>query len=329
MTSVNVYPVDWDASAFYRLTEPARALREQGADVQVCRTGTEHRDADALVFNRPIRAEQADVIETLVAAGKRVVVDIDDDFDHLPSTHQMFGRMSTEHLHRACKAAATVVVTTPALADVYGYGHAVVVPNYVPAWFLGIDYQDQILENSTPDRVLSVLWYGTVSSHPDDLQATDRGVARALAEFGARMRYIGPIEQADYVRWALKLRQQVLCDGWYTSKRRLFEAVATADVGIVPLADSTFNQAKSWLKGLEFAALGVPFVASPTPEYRRLYEAGAGLLARFPNDWYRKLSVVLRSAEGRTELSGKGREAATRLTVEGNSERFMDAWAGR
>lgn len=323
MTSVNVYPVDWDASAFYRLTEPARALREQGADVQVCATGTEHRDADVLVFNRPVRAEQADVVESLVAAGKRVVVDIDDDFDHLPTTHQMYGRQPTEHLHRACKAADTVVATTPALAGIYGYGHAVVVPNYVPAWYLGIS------DDTTPDSAPTVLWYGTVSSHPDDLQATDRGVAKALAEYGARMRYIGPAEQADFVRWALRLRQPVHCDGWYTSKRRLFEAVATADVGIVPLADNTFNQAKSWLKGLEFAALGVPFVATPTPEYRRLYEAGAGLLARFPNDWYRKLCVVLRSAEGRAELAGRGREAATRLTVQGNSQQFMDAWAGR
>ena len=67
-----------------------------------------------------------------------------------------------------------------------------------------------------------------------------------------------------------------LTGGGYTS------SVAELGVGLVPLLDSAFNRAKSWLKGLEYAALGVPFVASPTPEYVKLAGLGAGLLADDP-----------------------------------------------
>ena len=67
-------------------------------------------------------------------------------------------------------------------------------------------------------------------------------------------------------------------------EQELFHAqVAQLDTGIVPLQRSRFNEAKSNLKGLEYAALGVPFVASPTAEYERLaeskFEAGRGTIA--------------------------------------------------
>jgi hypothetical protein len=48
------------------------------------------------------------------------------------------------------------------------------------------------------------------------------------------------------------------------------------DIGLVPMADSAFSLGKSALKGMEFSARGIPFVASPSDEYRAL---GAGRLA--------------------------------------------------
>jgi len=50
---------------------------------------------------------------------------------------------------------------------------------------------------------------------------------------------------------------------------------AGMDIGIVPLVARPFNQAKSALKGMEYAACGVPFVASRSPEYQWL---GTGTL---------------------------------------------------
>jgi hypothetical protein len=76
------------------------------------------------------------------------------------------------------------------------------------------------------------------------------------------------------------------------------------DVGVVPLADLPFNDAKSWLKGLEYAAAGVPFVASPAREYVRLYDTyGVGRLASQPADWVEQLRALKEGSLRRQEAA--------------------------
>src|SRR5689334_24701002 len=56
----------------------------------------------------------------------------------------------------------------------------------------------------------------------------------------------------------------------YTTLFRSFDAwpraLSALGIGLAPLADSTFNRAKSWLKPLEMAAVGVPCVMSALPD---------------------------------------------------------------
>jgi len=65
------------------------------------------------------------------------------------------------------------------------------------------------------------------------------------------------------------------------------------DVGLVPLELNNFNQAKTALKGMEYTASGIPFIASPTDEYVRLAELGCGRIARKPKDWTRHMTELL------------------------------------
>lgn len=66
-----------------------------------------------------------------------------------------------------------------------------------------------------------------------------------------------------------------------------YPALLKFDVGIVPLRDTPFNHAKSEIKGLEYAAAGIPFIAQATESYTRLHQEwdGAFWLARRPKDW--------------------------------------------
>jgi hypothetical protein len=57
------------------------------------------------------------------------------------------------------------------------------------------------------------------------------------------------------------------------------------DIGLVPLNNIPFNEAKSNIKGLEYAAAGIPFIASDLPEYRLLHEDGVGRIANTPQEW--------------------------------------------
>ena len=109
--------------------------------------------------------------------------------------------------------------------------------------------------------------------------------------------------------------------------RDYFDALGSIDVGIVPLAPTEFNAAKSPLKGIELAAAGVPFVASPTPEYEWLSEQGLGAIARTREEWERKLSGLLRDEALRHQLAAAGeRIVRERFVLEPNAWRWAKAW---
>jgi len=62
----------------------------------------------------------------------------------------------------------------------------------------------------------------------------------------------------------------------------------------VPLTNIPFNEAKSFLKGIEYAASNIPFVASDLPEYRYLAEEGrVGRVANTPEEWVKHLTELL------------------------------------
>ncbi len=101
---------------------------------------------------------------------------------------------------------------------------------------------------------------------------------------------------------------------------------AGLDAAIVPLQPNRFNEAKSWLKGLEAAALGVPFVASPTGPYQQLHDLGAGLLAVTPDDWNRHITNLMGSPQMRADIAGQGLAVAADWTIERRVDAWVDAW---
>lgn len=295
---------------------PAQALIAQGhkdiylADDVEDRSG---KDFDVIVLQRPAKREMLGHIERLQAAGVKVVVDIDDDFSCIPANNITFWSYHPKHspnsnrdiLAKACKIADLVTVSTPALIDRYGsHGRVRVIPNYVPEWYLTIE----------GEKSGCVGWSGAIETHPDDLQVT-RG---ALADFPFKV-----IGKGNGVKRVLNLKTEPETTGWLDINGDYQRALASLSVGIVPLDNNGFNRAKSWLKGLEMAALRVPFVASPLPEYQKLYLKGAGLCARRQRDWRVLVAQLL---DDPISIRDSGYTAAKLLTIEKNSYRWAEAW---
>jgi Glycosyl transferases group 1 len=281
---------------------------------------------DVVVLQRPVSSELATAIPHLQRLGVAVVVELDDDFTSVPFANPAFAathpRVRADRnrawLARAVKAADLVTVSTPALAARYS-ARSRVLRNMVPARYLGIRQPGAAWEI----RPSVIGWPGSPITHPGDLDVAAWGVRRAIARSSARFRAIGgketaavlgiPEDRAEYVPWT-------------TSIHSYPDEVARLDVGIVPLADSAFNRAKSWLKGLELAALGVAFVASPLPEYRALAELGAGVLADSKRTWDQALTRLVAEPEWRREIASRGREVAATLTYERHCSLWLDAW---
>lgn len=64
------------------------------------------------------------------------------------------------------------------------------------------------------------------------------------------------------------------------------------DIGIVPLNNIPFNYGKSTIKGLEYAAARIPFIASYSPEYELLEQQGVGRVAHTPQEWIGHLTEL-------------------------------------
>lgn len=275
-------------------------------------------DADVVVLQRVTHAYMAQAVGVMRAKGITVVVDVDDDLSSIHPSNPAWavhrpgaGLHSWHNLALACRTASLVTVSTPALLDVYArHGRGHVLPNYLPDMYYGLPRTDSDV----------VGWPASFHSHPNDAEPVGGAVAR-LVEEGAEFVMRGDATgagrafglAADPVGGAVPIEE------WPA-------AVAGIGVGIAPLADTKFNAAKSWLKPLEMSACGVPWVASPRAEYRRLYEMGAGLLADRPRTWYRELKRLRESPALRQELSEAGRAVAEQLRLSQNGWRWVDAW---
>lgn len=339
---IYVYPADETGCGYYRMIWPAQILKNAGHDVVVVSPKMRNSslqgaldssgnlidirqppDADVMVMQRITHKHLVSGIKLLRDKGVTVVVDMDDDLSAIHPANPAFIAMhpnygaqkdhSWQNAQIACDNASLVTVSTDALLSRYArHGRGIVLRNCVPERYLSIPHEDSTV----------IGWGGSVHSHPDDLQTVGAGAAQVMNE--ASFRVVGP---GDRVQQILGLSNTPDITGVCDIHEQWPVTLAKLGIGIAPLADTRFNSAKSWLKPLEYAALGVPWVASPRVEYRRLHDLGMGYLADRPRQWSSQLRKLVRDKALREYMSAKGREIASAMTIEANAWRWAEAWA--
>lgn len=332
---VRLQPADKGGCGFYRMRWPAKALADQGYDVHQAETWPQALcersalgvlvrhvdvDCDVLVFQRPMEGRLMDSWPALRKQGVAIVVEIDDDFHALPKGHpartDTINRdgLNRQWLKRMCAEADLVTCTTEALARRYApHGRYIIVPNFVPERYLSIERK--------PHDGVRVGWTGSIMTHIDDLRVCGTGVRDALRATGATFHCVGT---GVGVREQLQLDAEPTTTGWVDIDRYPHE-YAQLDVALVPLQPNLFNEAKSYLKGLEAAALGVPFIASPTGPYRELL-TNIGTHAETPAEWWEEIRYLYSDVGETEDQAQRGREYAKTQTIEGNAWRWMEAW---
>lgn len=89
------------------------------------------------------------------------------------------------------------------------------------------------------------------------------------------------------------------------------QAIRRFDINLIPLEQNCFNDCKSNIKYLEASKAGIPSVASPCAEFRKVIVNGEnGFLAENTKEWYDALKRLVESPELRKSLG-----AAARKTV--------------
>ena len=338
---------DSGACGLYRMVMPARAVAKETNQVEIYVAegllGRQHRDEegkivmdylapidmDVVVFQRPMSDTLCAAIPLVKEQGCAVVIELDDDMAGVPVhnmayqyIHPKLSKNSNyQFLLEACEQADWMTCATPALGDRYMPGRYTVVPNYVPQSLAYATLPDRT-GKSAKDIVLG--WSGSIAVHAYDLQDTGSGVLLAMQQTGCNFLVVG---ESSRIGNALGLAADPPETGW-VELPDYPENLMKLDVGIVPLQDNRFNGAKSWLKGMEMAAVGIPFVASPRAEYVRLQEEhGIGTLARKPKEWHREIKRLVVEEGYRTDVAGRNRTLVQeRLTIERNVGRWIEAW---
>lgn len=95
-------------------------------------------------------------------------------------------------------------------------------------------------------------------------------------------------------------------------------AISTFDIAIAPIADTQFNRGRSNVKVKEYAAMGVPWLASPTGPYAALGKAEGGRLV--PDDrWYEEIERLVLDGRARRKLAKQAGTWARSQTIERNA----------
>jgi hypothetical protein len=247
-------------------------------------------------------------IELAQALGQRIVVDIDDYYEGLTPANMAYDLTSAEknkktnreHYKRVIELADLITVTTPFLLEHYSKQH----PN-VRMVRNGVN-----LNQFTPRKQLNrkpiIGWVGAVNFRNNDLEQLREWLPDFLDEHDLMFHHAGHADNAPLFEDVTGVnpnrvtRSPLVPITHYASGFQF-------DIGIVPLSDIPFNHAKSNIKGLEYVAAGIPFVASNAPEYMELAATGVGRVAWDATGWVNSMNELLdyhtRKSQARNDLN--------------------------
>ena len=182
-----------------------------------------------------------------------------------------------DHYKKILQLSDAVTVSTPFLANKvandFGHPNVHIIENGV-----SVDRFTQRLWNG---KQPIVGWVGSTNHRSGDLEELN-GIFSNKFKFHHSGSYANSNAFANALGLdSKKVARSPMREPWQYAKLS-----CCFDIGLAPLSDIEFNHAKSWIKAIEYAASGIPFVASPRPEYVRLVERlGVGRIAHSPYEW--------------------------------------------
>lgn len=299
-------------SGYWRAGIPAVALRDYGKHTvtvvptigslktgEICPVGWDDEldttGYDVIVLQRWMHQDGAGVIRRAQSCGQIVVNDCDDYFDGLdmrnaaywhtdPRTNPESNRL---HYKKILAASDAVTVSTPFLQEKIGaYANTYLLRNRID-----MDRWDAYRAQRVAPETPTLGWVGSTPWRSGDLETLTGIVGPFLDRFGWQFAHHGHYgDEVPNAGQLMGLEQRQMLEPWgmlpITEYPTLFNEIS---LGIVPLNMIGFNYAKSAIKGIEYAAAGIPFVAQATPEYQWFDKASA---CRKPRDWVKRLNLL-------------------------------------
>ncbi len=332
---------DYGACTHIRMRQVARKMQEQNiVNTMILDVGQTVPEANHMMSNGMVNADIVwfgrSVSESVIChtrklqeLGKKIIIDLDDFIFNVSPWSAHYDLFGTEEFYcdgkpvwkdkvniniannkKSLKEYETLLgsvdalsVTTPRLMESFKpYVKKIFVfPNAIDTsiW----NYGQPMRRN--PDEV-RILWQGGVSHYEDFWQIKE--VIPAITKKYPQAKWVMMGAKWDFF-WKDIPKDRMEYHDWVHMEAypHVLKLLAP-DIGVCPLADTVFNQAKSSIKYYEHAALSVPTVASNVPPYCDDIEDGRnGYLASSAEEWVVKLSRLIEDSVDRSRMGGEAR----------------------
>jgi len=268
-------------------------------------------DLDVIIFKLWMWHEYKEYIEKAQAMGQTIIIDIDDWFDGLPPANIAFDTThpkrdalwNRNHMLASFRHVNGLIMSTQFLKDYYKTNNKniLLVRN-------SIEPRDFIRRADVARDKPTIGWVGMMLWRKHDIEELRSWLPRFLEDHDLMFHHAGvnPTSPEEFAEVS-GINPDRYKGTTGSSARNYGNILLPIDIGLVPLQKVSFNEAKSALKGMEYAMTGIPFVATDTEEYKLFNSQGAGLLARRPRDWSKRVESLL-DPSNRKEISDSGRE---------------------
>lgn len=319
--NIHAWSLTSNAVHHYRIQEPLRGMSLLGHNTRLSAevTGEDCEWADVLLTSVHGQEQASEGWQRIARMPNRpmLVFDIDDDvwnFDERLAQYD-FWKDPEVLLRTQNDIAVADLVTTPSpvlaghLAELNP--NVVVLPNTVPEYLLWL---------APPKPDVFTVGYQGGDTHRYDLEMVSPDLFRFLATHPAARMHVWGVPGYEG-----PFRSRVGTTGWNRSVKSYYLSLRMS-VGLAPLRNTAFNHAKSGIKALEYAALGIPSVVSMGPTYDGwVFDGSTGFVVG-EGDWLPVLSWLAANPLACATIGSEARRFAEGWTTERCAGRWVGAY---
>ncbi|MEK7989557.1 MAG: glycosyltransferase, partial [Thiotrichaceae bacterium] len=273
--------------------------------------------ADAIIVQRHMlpHAEAARrLIEHCRKQNIKLIYETDDDLYNIFKKRDMHGNYAkdaVEALEIVTRDADLVVTSSPKLQQqIHDMNQNVLcVPNSLDEqiWLAQDNGQFVQPRPQSPDGKIHILYMGT-KTHTEDLMLVKAAYHKIKAEYGEKVSLdvIGGVPDGMQI-FADNLISEAT-DGNlddYASFIQWMRDNNRWQFGIIPLKNTSFNEKKTYIKFLDYAALGIPAICSDIDPYNEIVQHQQnGLIAKNDTEsWYQAMKQMIEQTDLREKLA--------------------------
>lgn len=331
-------------SAYVRLIKPYNSLKTDGFRVKILNKPVLPKPGVAKYFICQRDLSGIGIEDFVVWAknwrktGGKIIYDIDDDLMDINGIIQRTNRSIEEanalkaKVETIARLVDVVTVSTKPLQKIMSSfnDRVVYIPNLLDEqqWWISTkrsESEDSFKKGQ--DDIIRIGYIGT-PTHDRDLDIVESAIKTIEAKHKNKIlvEVIGGFEKTK-PKFGNRVPLPKKTD--YPSFVEWLDKRVNWDIGIIPLVEDRFNNSKSYLKFLEYAALDLAIVCSNVPTYREVAvnEKNCLLVNNDQSSWIEAIERLIADCKLRKELASQARmDLVHNHTIQANNNLFMQVF---